>query len=152
MNHTYKLSLKQNFKTSIFTIVFMVFIIYLNNSANHKQSNEFSSYLAFIVLSPSLILHFNYFANDFNKVLIINKNQSLIKLQSGRVINQYEFKDIQSVSKYRTFLFNRFPFVSYYFYKITIKDGFSYEITCLSANDLEKYFMVENRFPIFPII
>ena len=89
----------------------------------------------FAGIIPTLVLHVDYFVNDYNTELTINQREKIIHYKSKEQDIEYKFSDIEDVKiivSFWHFLLIRL----YTYYIISVKNGDDIKITCLSIRSL----------------
>ena len=106
----------------------------------------FAYFIALVlVVLPVLILHVQYLINDFNLVVTIFTDRSVIEFRRGKLIERFDFNQIQSLDYYATagHISKKgvstafYSFDNYRFYRVEFKDKRKYYVTCLVMNDIE---------------
>ena len=122
-------------------VSFKLFFIFIEDN-NYFALSIYFIVLLFIIL-PSIILQFNYYRVDKNKVLIVDDMTNEVKIVDRekeltfrldevdrvRMINSKSYDDT-----YRTLM----PWHPHYYYKICLKNEDEYLITRLTVRKLEK--------------
>jgi len=140
----------------LFLLVSLKLFIIFTIENNYLAISIGVIFLLFLII-PSLILHFNYYIIDRNKVLIIDNVTNEVKIidksteftfrldevDRVRMINSKNYDDT-----YRMLM----PWKTYYFYMICLKNDDEYLITRLTVRKLEKLLNVRivykrNAFP-----
>jgi hypothetical protein len=99
---------------------------------------SFSFYFIIDVL-PTLILHIQYYLKNRNLKMEVDTNSRKFEIVTSSKTFDYSFDDIISLDYFRPYGkgsgWNSFGM--YRYYKIVVKDGAEYFITCLMINDIE---------------
>lgn len=137
-------SLRQHFrmlsKLIIYILICSFFVIYFFNSLG-KGILILCLFFVFLYVIPVLVIHYNYYLNDKDKVYEITefgikqKNKNGIQFIEISKIQEIEF--FMTANKLNETGFQSLPFVDYYYASIKVKNESEIVLSCLLSSELE---------------
>lgn len=123
-----------------------IFILFMVFKFGVSDLNEYIyiavSLYGFLLMFPTLFIHFSYLITNYKDQLKISFDSEIIEYQhKGRKI-LFHFNEIQLIDEYKTPALLRrspgwLPWETYHYIKITLDNGKEIFITCFMANELE---------------
>lgn len=126
----------------VYPIIFIGYYLFVDDFYNFLTSGTLYIIVPFFLIIdilPTLVLHFQYFSENYNSILEIDKKSQLIKYSSYKQTILLPIGDIKRLIYINNYGSGTgfYSFAGYNFFKIIFKDGTMINITCLMMKNIK---------------